>query len=69
MAKGRQITIYVRDDILEEIDERADAAGCNRSEYLVRSALAGAPTITRALRRQIAKELGDFAKTALLGGE
>ena len=66
---GRQITIYVRDEVLEQIDERAEAAGCNRSEYLVRSALADTPVISRATRRQIVRELTEFAKTELLGGE
>jgi metal-responsive CopG/Arc/MetJ family transcriptional regulator len=60
-----QVTIYIPEDLLGQIDEKAAAEGCNRSQFLVRSALANEGTLTPKLRRQLGKKIAQYIKDEL----
>lgn len=60
-----QITIYIPDDLVAVIDAKAQSEGCNRSQFLVRSALKNEGTLTPKLRRQLAARLSAFVKQEL----
>ena len=58
-----QVTVYIDDDLIAKVDERAAAEGCNRSQYFARAVLAREQVLEKTLRRRLAKRMRDFVMT------